>query len=266
MTPCTSQAHQIGSSVNLTGGANNKSHASSASFTPSSVGYWCFAGYYSSDSNYTASSDTSIDECVNVEHAATTTVTTPSSAKVHTGASVSDTANVTDAAGDGAPTGPVTFYVCSVTATATPCTSMSDELGVGNLGSPTSDSSTITSPLFKTTGLGYECFAAYYSGTPVFGASSDTSVDECVHVIPDLPKITSFSPSSGHVGTVVTVKGTNLAAATKVTLGGKTRTIKSDSATVLKFTVVSGTPTGSHTITITTPGGSVTSATTFKVT
>jgi hypothetical protein len=36
------------------------------SFTPSSAGYWCFAGYYSGDSNYEPSSDTSTDECFDV--------------------------------------------------------------------------------------------------------------------------------------------------------------------------------------------------------
>ena len=56
----------MGSPVSLTVGANDTSSASSVSFTPSSAGYWCFAGYYSGDSNYLASSDTTTTECFDV--------------------------------------------------------------------------------------------------------------------------------------------------------------------------------------------------------
>jgi hypothetical protein len=64
--PCTSQANQVGSPVSVTTGANDTSSAASVSFTPSSSGYWCFAGYYSGDSNYAVSSDTTTDECFDV--------------------------------------------------------------------------------------------------------------------------------------------------------------------------------------------------------
>ena len=64
--PCTSQANQVGGPVGVTAGANDTSIASSVSFTPSSTGYWCFAGYYSGDSNYAVSSDTTTDECFDV--------------------------------------------------------------------------------------------------------------------------------------------------------------------------------------------------------
>ena len=63
---CTSQDNQVGSGVGVTSGANDTSSAASASFTPTSTGYWCFAGDYSGDSNYGSSSDTSTDECVDV--------------------------------------------------------------------------------------------------------------------------------------------------------------------------------------------------------
>ncbi len=64
--PCTSQADQVGSSAGIAAGSNDSASASSASFTPSSAGYWCFAGYYSGDSNYLASSDTTTNECFDV--------------------------------------------------------------------------------------------------------------------------------------------------------------------------------------------------------
>ena len=51
-TSCTSQANQVGSPVELAAGGGATSTAQSVSFTPTSTGYWCFAGYYSGDSNY----------------------------------------------------------------------------------------------------------------------------------------------------------------------------------------------------------------------
>ena len=47
--------------------AHNTATATSASFTPNAVGYWCFASYYSGDADYNTSSDATVDECVNVE-------------------------------------------------------------------------------------------------------------------------------------------------------------------------------------------------------
>ena len=64
--PCTSQANRVGSPVALTAGTDNTASASSVSYSPSSAGYWCFAGYYSGDSNYLASSDTTTQECFDV--------------------------------------------------------------------------------------------------------------------------------------------------------------------------------------------------------
>jgi hypothetical protein len=81
-TPCTSKANPVGSPVNLTAGPGDTSTATSASFTPTALGYWCFAGYYSGDSNYSASSDATVDECVNVGgHLTVTTTSLPSGTK-----------------------------------------------------------------------------------------------------------------------------------------------------------------------------------------
>jgi len=80
-----------------------------------------------------------------------------------------------------------------------------------------------------------------------------------------IPQITSFRPSSGKVGTVVTITGVSLTQTTKVTFGGVAAT---------NFTVNSDTqvtayvPTGAKTghIAITTPGGVATSSGVFTVT
>ena len=79
------------------------------------------------------------------------------------------------------------------------------------------------------------------------------------------PTISSISPTSGPIGTVVTINGTGLTQTTKVTFGGvkaTTFTVNSDSR--VSATVPSGAKTGK--ITVTTSGGSATSSSTFNVT
>ena len=72
-TPCTAKTSEVGAAaVTLSAGSNNTASATSPTFTPTAPGYWCFAGYYSGDTNYPASSDTGTDECVDVVEAAIT--------------------------------------------------------------------------------------------------------------------------------------------------------------------------------------------------
>jgi uncharacterized repeat protein (TIGR03803 family) len=96
--------------------------------------------------------------------------------------------------------------------------------------------------------------------TVVSPAGSLTSINQQFRVI---PTITTISPSSGRVGTAVSITGTGLTQTTKVTLGSVAApfTIKSDSS--LSVTVPAGAKTGKFTVT--TAGGSATSAT-FTVT
>jgi hypothetical protein len=111
---------------------------------------------------------------------------------------------------------------------------------------------------------GTYCFGAYYSGDSSYNASSDTTVTEC-YVVGEAPTITSFNPTSGPVGTTVTVKGTNLSGATKVTFGGGvTAVIISNTATKIKVKVPLGAVSGK--IKVVTPAGSAKTATNFKVT
>jgi uncharacterized repeat protein (TIGR03803 family) len=79
------------------------------------------------------------------------------------------------------------------------------------------------------------------------------------------PTISSIAPTSGPIGTVVTITGTGLTQTTKVTFGGVkaiTFTVNSDST--VSATVPSGAITGK--VVITTPGGTATSSGTFTVT
>jgi hypothetical protein len=79
-----------------------------------------------------------------------------------------------------------------------------------------------------------------------------------------IPQITSFSPTSGPVGTSVVITGESFKGATSVTFGG----VKAPSFTVNSYTQITATvPTGAKTgkIGVTTPGGTATSAGTFTV-
>jgi uncharacterized repeat protein (TIGR03803 family) len=78
------------------------------------------------------------------------------------------------------------------------------------------------------------------------------------------PSITSFTPSSGSVGTPVTINGVSLTQASKVTFGGvKATTVTVNSDTKVTANVPTGAKTGK--IAITTPGGTATSSAVFTV-
>ena len=67
------------------------------------------------------------------------------------------------------------------------------------------------------------------------------------------PTIKSFKPKSATVGTEVTIKGTNLAGATKVTFNGAVASVISDTAKKITADVPAGATTGY--IKVKTPGG-----------
>jgi uncharacterized protein (TIGR03437 family) len=79
-----------------------------------------------------------------------------------------------------------------------------------------------------------------------------------------LPTVKTINPTSGVVGTVVTITGTGLTQATKVTFGGKAGTFTVNSDSQITATVPTTAKTGK--IEVTTPGGAASSATTFTVT
>ena len=81
---------------------------------------------------------------------------------------------------------------------------------------------------------------------------------------PAQPTISSFAPTSGGGGTLVTIAGTNLAGATSVTFGGSSAGFTQVSPTELTATVPVAATTGP--IAVTTPGGMATSSSAFTVT
>ena len=78
------------------------------------------------------------------------------------------------------------------------------------------------------------------------------------------PTITSFSPASGPVGTLVTITGTNLGSPTAFTIGGVSAIIVSNTGTTLVGMVMPGTVTG--TVSVMTSGGNATATGSYTVT
>src|SRR5205823_6564360 len=79
------------------------------------------------------------------------------------------------------------------------------------------------------------------------------------------PAISSFSPTSGPVGTGVTINGSNFTGATRVTFfNGVAATITFNSDTQIQTTVPTGATTGP--ISVSTTAGTATSASNFTVT
>ena len=113
-------------------------------------------------------------------------------------------------------------------------------------------------------------FTQASGGSEVGGAGASYTIPEGGNTLfaqwlaANAPTITKFTPTSGPVGTVVTIKGTHLLGASQVTFNGVEGTITRDRAVKIKVKVPVGATKGL--IEVTTPGGDVESATKFKVT
>jgi IPT/TIG domain-containing protein len=95
------------------------------------------------------------------------------------------------------------------------------------------------------------------------GGSASSTPSFTVTLAVPAPTISSLAPTSGQVGTAVTITGTNLTGATAVAFNGKAASFTVNSATQITTSVPSGATTGK--VTVTTPGGNASSAGNFTV-
>jgi hypothetical protein len=111
------------------------------------------------------------------------------------------------------------------------------------------------------------------NGSAIFTASQVVRLREdpffnvsvLINVEVALPSVAGFSPTSGPVGTLVTITGANFTGASAVTFGGAgARSFAVLSATQIQVRVPRGATTGK--IVVTTPAGNATSAGNFSVT
>ena len=100
-------------------------------------------------------------------------------------------------------------------------------------------------------------------GAPQFSAESSAGA-AYVFFIGTPPTINSFAPSSGLVGSLATLNGTNFTDASAVSFSGTSAIFTVSSDTQITATVPAGATSGP--ISVTTPAGTATSATGFMVT
>src|SRR5207302_2775182 len=99
--------------------------------------------------------------------------------------------------------------------------------------------------------------------TTAGGTTASTTNFTVTSPPPPAPTISDFTPASGPVGTSVQINGTNFSGASAVTFGSKSATYAVSSPTLIQATVPSGATTGP--ISVTTPGGTVSSTSNFTV-
>src|SRR2546427_5707896 len=100
--------------------------------------------------------------------------------------------------------------------------------------------------------------------TDAAGNLSGYSITASATTLAGAPTITSFTPSSGPVGTSVTIGGTSFTGATAVRFNGVSTSFTVISDTAIQATVPTGATTGP--LSVTTPGGTATSPNNFTVT
>src|SRR5437762_6491921 len=99
---------------------------------------------------------------------------------------------------------------------------------------------------------------------PISVTTSDgTASSAASFTVINPPTISSFTPSSGPVGTSVTISGTNFTGASAVLFNGTSASFTVSSATAITATVPAGATSGP--ISVTTPGGTASSAASFTV-
>lgn len=101
------------------------------------------------------------------------------------------------------------------------------------------------------------------SGLIVVTTAGGSATSASIFTVITAPAISQFSPASGTAGTVVTIRGNYFSGATNVSFGGVAGTLGSVSDTLLTATVPTGAISGP--ISITTPGGTSSSSTSFII-
>jgi gliding motility-associated-like protein len=205
----------------------------------------------------------------------------------------STTTSITTTVPTGATTGTITVTVAGNTATSATNFTVTPPLPTITSFTPTSGTVgttvIITGTNFDPTAINN--IVAFNGTTAVVTASTTTSITTTVPtgattgtitvavagntatsatnfiVTPPLPTVTSFTPTSGPVGTTVTITGTNfdpIAINNIVAFNGTTAVVTASTTTSITTTVPTGATTG--TITVTVSGNTATSATNFTVT
>jgi hypothetical protein len=117
------------------------------------------------------------------ETCAATVETSPSSASITLGQSITDSAEIEGTGiGAPAPTGTVNFFVCGPLAAGALCTSGGTAIGSVDLSANTDNPVTVQSDPFMPTAAGRFCFRAELVDDPFYEDASDSRENECFTV------------------------------------------------------------------------------------
>ena len=173
VTTCSNVIGTLVNAPSLPAGAGGSATVYSAGHVANAVGSWCFAGYYSGDGNYPASSDATSGECFIADAPAATPTTTTLTASPNpstTGQTVTFTATVAPTP-DGA-----TVSFADGSTVITGCGAVTVVSGQATC-----------STTFSTAGA--HSITATYSGDALFAGSVSAVVSQTVSVpVPSVPK------------------------------------------------------------------------------
>lgn len=222
---CGAQITAANQSVTVSGDSS-ATNVYSASYTPTTAGDYHWKAVYSGDSPNTNTQSHNAtcgdtNEDVTVGPASTGTVTTPRvgstpiTAPVGVGTSVTDHAVVTGTAAGGSPTGTVAFFVCNPTQVAAnggTCSSGGTAAGsVSPLTPGAGNTATADSNAVVANAVGTWCFRAVYtSNTPNYTGSSDATTGECFQVKDTTGTTSAQNWLPNDSATVTSTGGTNL--------------------------------------------------------
>ncbi|MEA2171785.1 MAG: hypothetical protein QOF76_5085, partial [Solirubrobacteraceae bacterium] len=160
----------------------NSTATSSGGYTATQPGTYCFRAQYLGDAFYNDSFDG--DDCFTVNRFDPTTAIAPSASSVNLGGSLTAKATLTGNASGGAPTGAVSFFLCTPAQVASGCPGSSGtQIGSAvNLSASGNAASADSASFTPSSGTGQYCVRFSYPGNSFYNPAANTGSAGCFTV------------------------------------------------------------------------------------
>jgi hypothetical protein len=190
-------------------------------------------------------------------------VTGPIKVTTRTGSALSTTSFTVTA-----PTGPTAPVVTGISPATGPPGTVVTVTGTGFTGATAVTFGNVAASAFtvaSSTSLTATVPAGAVTGVVAVSTPSGSGAGPTFTLVaPVVPTISGFSPTSGPVGTAISISGSNLGGATSVTIGGASAVFSVNAAGVISTAVPTGAVSGPIKVSI--PSGTATSAVSFTLT